>query len=1230
MVLYRKFQVRQKIPPFSGDQWKTFENFCCDIFRMLWNNPHAQLNGRLGQPQYGVDVFGDDYSSGRDKRMFVGVQCKCKTGSSGKDFIKEIEAEAKKAEKFKPGIQAFVLAATLHRDSAIQESLNKMNIKREKAGKFPVYVKFWEDLIDELTVGTVHKYFPGIVDCALPFTGFDELIDSDRRVHPNREDFENDLYYKNDRAHQEIGDKFSKGNKCMLLGKPARGKTSVALGYSYFYLKEKNEEDERERQVFYLDALKNKDIREWKKQLQLFDYSFSLFIIDNCHLSVDEVNDLVSWWARIKYAKILLVSRSIHPDKAGLSQENYLELLQEEERVVEMESDETVFAGIVSKYKFFSKKSDDEVGHIEEVFKKCGGNLYLLYLFILTWRKKKDETLSNVESRKVLNDIYRVYLKDGETQEAFLKIAALYQFEIPVEKKYIGTVLENKKGLLKEFTEPGEKPAAFFAFFHPTIAGYVLEAAHKKGDLFPSTVEEYTFDILMDYISFKPANFFQIFKSLYQNGEIDLEMKIFKEETTLQVFEQIVANYSEKELISSLRLVAVFLNSIWRDKDRETSAKAVEYSMRLKKRLDKKNTKKLLDLYDFRTLNAILMLARMNKEYSEYAASIDYEKLGAAARDEHLGSINFFLYFNRAAEPEKIEKFISTLDFRSLGERSKEMSLSTIKGFIEKIYQTGVEKQYIREFCAGLDFRQLGERSKDVGLATIMRFIQIVSQSGVEKQYIREFCAGLEFRQLGERSKDVGLSTIRTFVENIYQSGVEKQYIREFCTDLDFKQLGERSKDVGLATINVFINVVNQAEVKRKEINNFCSGIGFSNLGSKFKPIILDNKEVLLKLNLMLNYLDRESAVEFVNGLGWDTIKKAIDSRFSPDELMLIDRLLAEKCRFDIAYLSEQNIQLQTGDVLFHSFIKNRRSYYPHLGHQKIQDNYICRALNRIEKDKTLAKKIGSIKSLKEWTNLIFNTKNAAPHFIRDKLVPVLRKIPAEIFERMFVAADIKTIRHFLDHFNPFEPLFTWEIPAGIRFQEINFLKKIKESSLVDTANFVFNFFYINRPDCCFHFAVELDSQDRLILSKAGDEEIYLRDIDFFLWNLWMALPANQVPSILNHSEIADIILKKSKNRNEKKEDLLSIIGIYYLSKARIPQALCRKIDLNALGDIEKLIKDKAYKGLRIMAGYFYLTKEKINQEFFNSHFDFIINNQLDIPNQKVILETFLQDIVEK
>ena len=56
------------------DDANAFESLCLDLRKEIWKDTGAQKNGRTGQPQAGVDVFG----TCEEKQ--IGIQCKQKDG----------------------------------------------------------------------------------------------------------------------------------------------------------------------------------------------------------------------------------------------------------------------------------------------------------------------------------------------------------------------------------------------------------------------------------------------------------------------------------------------------------------------------------------------------------------------------------------------------------------------------------------------------------------------------------------------------------------------------------------------------------------------------------------------------------------------------------------------------------------------------------------------------------------------------------------------------------------------------------------------------------------------------------------------------------------------------------------------------------------------------------------------------------------------------------------------
>ena len=84
--------------------WQDFEKLCRDLWREIWRDPNTQKNGRSGQDQHGVDVYGRP----NEGEKWAGVQCKGKDNYSNKTVTeKELLEEVEKAKNFTPALSTW-------------------------------------------------------------------------------------------------------------------------------------------------------------------------------------------------------------------------------------------------------------------------------------------------------------------------------------------------------------------------------------------------------------------------------------------------------------------------------------------------------------------------------------------------------------------------------------------------------------------------------------------------------------------------------------------------------------------------------------------------------------------------------------------------------------------------------------------------------------------------------------------------------------------------------------------------------------------------------------------------------------------------------------------------------------------------------------------------------------------------------------------------------------------
>lgn len=127
------------------ENWEDFESLCKKLWGEIWECKEIKKNGRKGQSQHGVDVYGIP----KGESSHYGIQCKGKDDYTHKQLTeKEIDKEIGLAKSFKPPLSKFYFATTANKDSKIEEYLRIKDIENRKSGLFEVHIFSWEDIVD--------------------------------------------------------------------------------------------------------------------------------------------------------------------------------------------------------------------------------------------------------------------------------------------------------------------------------------------------------------------------------------------------------------------------------------------------------------------------------------------------------------------------------------------------------------------------------------------------------------------------------------------------------------------------------------------------------------------------------------------------------------------------------------------------------------------------------------------------------------------------------------------------------------------------------------------------------------------------------------------------------------------------------------------------------------------------------------------------------------------------
>jgi hypothetical protein len=137
--------MKQQIP--KPENWQDFESLCKKVWGEIWQCPEIAKNGRSGQSQCGVDVYGIPAFD----TSYYGIQCKGKDDyTNAKLTSSEVDNEIEKAKKFEPALKKLYFATTANKDVAIESYIRTRNVQNRELGLFEVHLFSWEDIVDLL------------------------------------------------------------------------------------------------------------------------------------------------------------------------------------------------------------------------------------------------------------------------------------------------------------------------------------------------------------------------------------------------------------------------------------------------------------------------------------------------------------------------------------------------------------------------------------------------------------------------------------------------------------------------------------------------------------------------------------------------------------------------------------------------------------------------------------------------------------------------------------------------------------------------------------------------------------------------------------------------------------------------------------------------------------------------------------------------------------------------
>jgi len=513
---------------------------------------------------------------------------------------------------------------------------------------------------------------------------------------------------------------------CLIRGAPGRGKTALAVCIGY-HLKAQESlevlygEAAFLRMDFMLDRIRGVD------ELRATTY---LCIIENCHRKFEEISRLLrELISKNGTAKFLFTTRKILPKDLRDADEEYffsalqkyrVDLRPRKAHMVRIIDQHVANLLTHDKYKESKIEVADEEKELlaRELYKKGSIDLKRLDLYFRAW-DPSEKKLSEVNDDDVCKHLAGVRkLNEEETAEALLRISAIYQFEVPVKVNFMNPFFKALSTVDKLVAEGDiqKDEKGDFKLEDAKDAFWLLRSAEYWNKL-GGSIENYTSNVLVEYIKTKPLNFQELLKSIYiepddfwnQARKKKLIHSMLKDEGAFSSLKELVQGKNLPDIYEALRIIK------WADREK---AKEVWK--------DYKNARGIKDI---------------QKELNKSSLSVIYLFLNNLENIQFEDLIIFASNLNvthTVAEVQKTTGFGEIARF--IEQLSRIATLAKDRGFTEAAKIQEKLNSIIDNKAYGA--RKLGEQARE-SRANMLSILTIINAATNNHDIAREFIEGI-------------------------------------------------------------------------------------------------------------------------------------------------------------------------------------------------------------------------------------------------------------------------------------------------------------------------------------------------------------------------------------------------------------------------------------------------------------------------------------------------------
>ena len=371
---------------------------------------------------------------------------------------------------------------------------------------------------------------------ASDFMSLESYLKPSRLRFPGEDDFERDLIYVSTKQSTELLRMLHEKRRVLLTGSQAAGKTVLAIALA------KQLQEREHYTVAYKDAEKAQmgEGRRWYQLMRSYDRKGVLYLLDNCHLAPEEVNEFCQQWEEQppEHTQCLLISRaSAGEEEVPWAVYHYVEACRD--ATIKTRS-EDVYWGMIEKYATYYRRQDPE--RYAELLEDEAKLLKRQHAHNLVVSKSRLEAWSELGGRlsEVKQDaVYQVMIKRycSRWKNALPKLCALRQYEIRAHNFFVESELPHQEvqQLKEERLLTGSTVQNYGMLydltFHPAEARELLEAYiyYRYGRVTWKHLRNSTVEALRAYLGISPLNYMEVYERLAQQKQKFILERLLKE-----------------------------------------------------------------------------------------------------------------------------------------------------------------------------------------------------------------------------------------------------------------------------------------------------------------------------------------------------------------------------------------------------------------------------------------------------------------------------------------------------------------------------------------------------------------------------------------------------------------------------------------------------------------------------------------------------------------------------